>query len=169
LRHERSATLRPGARSRPSGCPRGRRFAHATTLRRRRRGRWAGSRADDGPECLRGAALAPFEGDQHAGVEPEGHAARRRDLFGGSPPARPPPRHSVSMRSTASSSSGGTPYFWRYASAAANFASRDAISARRADTFPLWRQLARALRLLRVAASSEKLVVFVLPARILAV
>ncbi len=35
----------------------------------------------DRPERLAGATLAPFEGDQHAGVEREAHAARRRDLF----------------------------------------------------------------------------------------
>ena len=78
-----------------------------------------GAAPNDGPERLRGAALAPLEGDQHAGVERKGHATRRRDLFGGSSP-----RHSASMRSTASSSSGGTPYLSKYASAATNFAEQ---------------------------------------------
>src|SRR5207302_451025 len=119
--------------------------------------------SNDRAQSFRRASLAPLQRDQHSGVESERHAARRRRFFGVSP------RHSASTRSIASSSSGGTPYLSKNASAATNFASRDAISARRAETFPLCRRAASALRFLSVAASREKLVVFVLPDRIMAV
>lgn len=64
--------------------------------------------------------------------------------------------------------SGGTPHFSKYASAAANLASRIATSASKAETLPLWRRDASAFKFLRVTSSSEKLVVLVRPERILA-
>src|SRR6185312_9030129 len=69
--------------------------------------------ADNGPHRLGRPQFAPLERNEHAGVERERHAARRRRFFGASP------RHSASMRSIASSSSGGMPYFSKNASAAA--------------------------------------------------
>src|SRR5262249_28269091 len=87
---------------------------------------------NDRPHRLGRSGLAPLERNQHPRVEREGHAPRRRRASFGAPP-----RHSAAIRASAASSSGGTPYFSKKASAAANFASLDAISARSAETLPL--------------------------------
>src|SRR5450432_2580559 len=87
---------------------------------------------NDVAKSLRCSTLAALERNQHPGVEGERHAARRRRTsFDGDSP-----RHSFSIRSIASSPRGGTPYRSKNASAAANFASRAASSASRAETFP---------------------------------
>src|SRR5262249_13351161 len=117
--------------------------------------------ANDMAEDLHRPLLVPLQRHEHAGVECARHRAPRRFFF-----LRCSPRHSASMAAISSSASGGTPYFSKKASAAANFASRAATSARKADTFPRCRRKESAFRLASVASSSEKLVVLVLPARI---
>lgn len=118
----------------------------------------------DGPERRECTLPAPLERNQHPCVEGESQAALLRGFFAG-----PVPRHSRAISSRASSSSGGTPYLSKNRSAAANFASRVAISASKAETLPPCRRCARAFRSRRVCGSNEKLVVFVFPGLIMAV
>src|SRR5207248_9102916 len=112
----------------------------------------------DGAERDQSPVLASLERDQHPRVEGEGQAALLRGLL-----AAVVPLHSRAISSSEASSRGATSYFSKNRSAAANCASRAAISAKKAETLPPCRRRASAFRSRKVSGGNEKLVVFVFP------